>query len=60
VTKYTAVIDWADGDVSDSDEVVVTAKTAAGATSAARAAWSRTVQPKWPSCRIEKVWILKD
>jgi len=58
--KYVVIVDWVDGDVEDSDEVKVQAKTAAGATSAARAWWRRSVSASWPQCRDQKVWVLTD
>lgn len=56
--SFRVVCDWQDGDVSDSDEMRVTAKTAAGAASKARAAWLRRFPVRHPLCRLEKVWVL--
>lgn len=55
---YTAVIDWTDDCVADSDEMQIWANTASGAASRARAVWSATKGAEWPKCRLEKVWIL--
>jgi hypothetical protein len=56
--KWTVVIEWADGDVSDCDELHVYAETAAGATSKARKAWSRENLAKFPNLAIESVFVL--
>lgn len=56
--RFTVILDWRDHDVSDSDEMQVCAKTAAGATSRARAIWSATNGDAYPDCHLEKVWIL--
>jgi hypothetical protein len=56
--RFTAICDWQDDSVADSDEIQVLAKTAAGATSRARAVWSSTKGAEHPTCRLEKVWIL--
>ena len=56
--RFRVVCDWTDDSVEDSDEVQVSAKNAAGATSKARAVWSSTKGAEWPSCRLTKVWVL--
>lgn len=56
--RFRVICDWRDGWNEDSDEMVVTAKTAAGATSRARAAWKLNLQSQHPNCRLEKVWVL--
>ena len=56
--RWKVVVDWRDGDVEDSDELTVCAKTAAGAASRAKAIWSETNRAEWPRIRIEKVFVL--
>ncbi len=55
---FTVVVDWEDGDTFDSDELFVAAKSAAEAVDTARAIWSATIGAKYPSCRIERVFVL--
>lgn len=56
---YKVVIDWADGETEDSDEIVVTAASASGAVSKARAEWRRTIGKQYPACRMCSAWLLK-
>lgn len=56
--NYMVIIDWTDGGVDDSDDLVVFAASPAKAIELARAIWSATKGAEWPSCRISKVWIL--
>lgn len=56
--KWTVIIDWVDGFVTDSDEVAVCAETAGAAVVRAKAKWRTTVGIQWPSCRIESAWVL--
>lgn len=57
--RFTVICDWKDGRTEDSDEVVVTAKTAAGAASRGRKKWAETVPwARFPGCRLTKVWVL--
>ena len=53
--RWTAVCDWVSDLTSDSDEIRVRAKTAAGAASRARKVWKLT---KGVNCSLERVWIL--
>lgn len=55
---FTVLVDWEDGEVFDTDEFVVAAKSAAEAKKMARAMWSATNGAKYKSCRVEKVLIL--
>jgi hypothetical protein len=55
---FTVLVDWVDGDVFDTDEFIVVAKSAAEAKKTAHAMWSATNGAKYPSCRVEKVQIL--
>jgi hypothetical protein len=50
--QWTVVIDWADGDVEDSDECSVYAASSDEAISMAREIWQRTYGSQWPSCEI--------
>lgn len=56
---YKVVVDWVDGETEDSDEIVVTAASAAGAVSKAKAEWRRTIGKKYPTCRLCGAWLLK-
>jgi hypothetical protein len=56
--RWIVIVDWVDGEIEDSDEMTVWAKTAAGATSKARAAWSETKGAEWPNSRIQKVFVV--
>lgn len=55
---YKVVIDWADGETEDSDEIVVTAASASGAVSKAKAIWRRTTGKQYPTCRMCGAWLL--
>lgn len=57
--KHTVIIDWIDGDVEDSDEIVVFADSADEAARKARAKWRMTIGAKWPNCRIAAVSIVR-
>jgi hypothetical protein len=50
--QWIVVIDWADGDVEDSDEVSVYAASSGEAISMARENWQQTYGSQWPSCEI--------
>jgi hypothetical protein len=56
--RWIVVIDWVDGDVSDSDEVVVVCQDDETAISRAKAKWRMIIGAQWPHCRIKKVEIL--
>lgn len=56
---YVVVVDWSDGHMEDSDEIVVTAASAAGAVSKARAEWRRTIGKQYPTCRMCGAWLVK-
>lgn len=56
--SYTVAVDWVDGHVEDTDEITVTAASASGATSKARAEWRRTNGKKYPSCRMCGAWVM--
>lgn len=56
--RWIVLIDWIDGDVEDSDEVRVSAETAAEAIRKARTTWRMTIGAKWPHCRIAQSKIL--
>lgn len=48
--RWTVVVEWENDTCADSDELVVYAKTAAGAASRARARWTNLASQ-------EKIWI---
>lgn len=52
---WIALVDWIDGEVEDTDEILVYASTRADAVKKARALWSETKGAEWPHCQIEKV-----
>lgn len=52
------LIDWIDGDVSDTDEIRVFADTDDEAKQKAKKKWRMTNGSDWPECRIEKVEIM--
>lgn len=56
--RWTVLVDWVDGPVEDSDEVVVTADTPAAAIAAARKTWRVTIGAEWPRCKMTAVTIL--
>jgi hypothetical protein len=48
--RWTVLIDWADGDFEDSDEVVVMAGSASEAVKAAVEEWGRAAASMYPHC----------
>jgi len=59
--RYTVILEWEDSEDKEwieSDEITVRARTAAGATSKARAQWLRTKGAAWPRCVLTRVWVL--
>jgi hypothetical protein len=56
--RWIVIVEWIDGDVSDSDELIVFAETAAGATSKARRVWTVTNRAEHPNIWIKKVFVL--
>jgi len=57
--RFTVYIDWKDGFVEDTDEVVVRARTAAGATSRARRRHGEKFGKRWPSMTITRAWVAR-
>lgn len=55
---WIALVDWADGNVEDTDEMRVKANTPGQAIAAARAAWTATNGAKWPHCRINRISVM--
>jgi hypothetical protein len=53
--RWIVLIDWVDGDVSDSDEVSVMAESGAHAVKKALARWIPKTHAKWPHCSVEKI-----
>lgn len=58
--RWIVAIDWADGDVEDTAEVCVYAESSAEAKSAASRKWRLTIGAEWPSCRVQRVFIVTD
>lgn len=56
--RWTVIVDWTDGDITDADEVVVYADSSAEAVSRARQKWRMTVGAYWPHCQLNRAWIL--
>ena len=56
--RFTVLIDWADGDFEDSDEVVVMAGSASEAVKAAVEQWGRSTSSRYPHCIMLDATIL--
>ena len=56
--RFTVLIDWADGDFEDSDEVVVMAGSASEAVKAAVEQWGRFTSSRYPHCTMRDATIL--
>ena len=56
--KFVVLVDWIDGDVEDSDEIVVFAEDAERAILSAKRKWKMSIGAQWPHCRIEQLKIL--
>lgn len=56
--RWIVCVDWIDGPVEDTDEVVVYAESASRARSLARQRWRLTKGAEWPNCRIQKIFVL--
>ena len=59
--RFRVVCEWIDSQdnhVLDADEIQVSAESAAQAISAAKRQWRLTIGAVWPSCRLEKVWVV--
>lgn len=57
---YRVIVDWKDGEVEDSDELIVYSDSAATAMRSARIVWTEANRAAWPHCRIIRAWILTD
>lgn len=55
---YRVIVDWKDGEVEDSDELIVYSDSVANARQTARLAWTAANRAAWPHCRIIRAWIL--
>jgi hypothetical protein len=53
--RWIVVIDWIDGDVEDSDELTVLARSEAEAVTAAVESWVESNE--WPSCALQGVSV---
>ena len=58
VRKYAVIVEWTDGEVADADEMPTWAKSAAAARRKARATWTAATIPKFPNCRIDRIFVL--
>jgi hypothetical protein len=56
--RYRVAVEWTDADVMDADEVIVHADTPAQAIDHARKQWRLTIGADWPSCRLERAFVL--
>lgn len=56
--RWAVIVAWRDGPSGDCDELRVSARSAAGAASRARAEWRRKIGGRHPSCEIEKVHVM--
>jgi len=56
--KFVVAVDWIDGDVEDTDEIVVFAEDAERAMLAAKRKWKMTIGAQWPHCRFVEMKIL--
>lgn len=57
--KHHLIIDWVDGEVEDSDEIVVFAESTDEAIRKAKAKWRLTIGAAWPHCRITGASIIR-
>lgn len=55
--KWIVLIDWADGDVEDTDEVAVKAANEAEALIKVISEWSAKTLPDWPNCMIKSITV---
>lgn len=58
--SYRVIVDWKDGEVEDSDELIVYSDSAANARRSAYVVWTEANRAAWPHCRIIRAWILTD
>lgn len=59
--RFRVILEWhdaSDKDWCDADEIHVWARSAAGATSKARAQWLLTKGAEWPRCVLTRVWVM--
>lgn len=59
-TRWIVAVDWIDGDVEDTSEILVYAESARQAVSEAKKKFRLTNGTQWPSCRIQRAFILTD
>jgi hypothetical protein len=57
--EFCVFVDWVDGRVEDTDEVLVTADNERDAILFAVAEWHQRTS-SWPRCRIQGVWVDKE
>ncbi len=56
--KRTVIIEWADSEVEDADEVVVYADTLAQAVDKAKKKWRMAIGVEFPNCRLVRAFVL--
>jgi hypothetical protein len=54
--RWIVYVDWADGDVEDTDEITVVANTKAQAAVAAVESWVESNE--WPTCELQSVTVV--
>ena len=57
-TQWIVLIDWIDGEIEDSDEVLVSASSAAAAVKEAVQEWGRVTTSRYPHCMMLDANIL--
>lgn len=57
--KWTVLIDWEDGDVSDTDEMTIRAETEVEALIMVLSEWAAKTLLEWPSCTIQSISVLR-
>lgn len=57
-TRWIVCVDWIDGSVEDTSEVVVFAESADAAKAAAAKKWRLTNGADTSSCRVQRVFVL--
>jgi len=58
--RWIVAVDWIDGAVQDTSEVCVYAENAVLAVVAAKRKFRLTNGARWPSCRIQRAFVLTD
>ena len=58
--RWIVAVDWIDGAVEDTSEVCVYEESASLAVFAAKRKFRLTSGAQWPSCRIQRAFVLTD